>query len=144
MHTTERSVGSKREPMLGRLEQTITDKPVEVAAKARGLFRTNKPILYIAVIIIAAFGTFAYQLRVDSIFACTADGYGSDRYLEYCQAAGYGDYDHGAFWFGLEPPARDFAHNAQVLFLGNSRTQFGFSNGVTADWFSSRAVRYYL
>jgi hypothetical protein len=130
--------------MLGRLEQTITDKPVEVAAKARGLFRTNKPILYIAVIIIAAFGTFAYQLRVDSIFACTADGYGSDRYLEYCQAAGYGDYDHGAFWFGLEPPARDFAHNAQVLFLGNSRTQFGFSNGVTADWFSSRAVRYYL
>jgi hypothetical protein len=130
--------------MLGRLEQTISDKSGEGTANASGLFRTNKPILYITVILIAAFGTFAYQLRVESIFACTADGYGSDRYLEYCQATGYGDYDHGAFWFGLEPPARDFVHSAQVLFLGNSRTQFAFSNGITADWFSSRAVPYYL
>jgi hypothetical protein len=130
--------------VLERLEQTINDKPGEGTANTSGLFRANKPILYISVIVIAAFGAFAYQLRVESIFACTADGYGSDRYLEYCQAAGYGDYDHGAFWFGLEPLARDFAHSAQVLFLGNSRTQFGFSSSITADWFSSRAVRYYL
>lgn len=130
--------------MLETLEQTISDKSGQKVVNASGLFSAKKPILYIAVIIIAAFGTLAYQLRVESIFACTADGYGSDRYLEYCQATGYGDYDHGAFWFGLEPQAKDFVHNAQVLFLGNSRTQFGFSNGVTADWFSSRAVRYYL
>ena len=34
----------------------------------------------------------------------------------------YGDYDHGAIWFGLEPAADAAAANAQVLFLGNSRT----------------------
>ena len=64
--------------------------------------------------------------------------------MAYCHAAGYGDYEHGAFWFGLEPRAAAFAARADVLFLGDSRMQHAFSTSATAAWFSSSAARYYL
>jgi hypothetical protein len=70
--------------------------------------------------------------------------YSSDRYLSYCNATSYGDYDHGAIWFGLEPAADAAAANARVLFLGNSRVQYAFSSKATAGWFSSLAESYYL
>lgn len=79
-----------------------------------------------------------------SVFNCQASGYGSDRYLAYCGATGFGDYDYGAFWLGLEPAATDAATNAQVLFLGNSRMQLALSTEATDAWFKSLRVRYYL
>ena len=105
--------------------------------------KTN-PVLYLSFVLSAAAGAGVLGLRLDSLFACQAAGYGSDRYLAYCQATNYGDYDHGAFWFGLERAALDAAANADVLFLGNSRMQFGLSTDATADWFSSSSTSYYL
>jgi hypothetical protein len=100
--------------------------------------------LYILVLVAVALGAGAYSLRQYGIFACQATGYHSDRYLGYCGATSYGDYDHGAIWFGLEPSARNAAASAQVLFIGNSRTEFAFSSNATAEWFSSRSESYYL
>jgi UDP-4-amino-4-deoxy-L-arabinose formyltransferase/UDP-glucuronic acid dehydrogenase (UDP-4-keto-hexauronic acid decarboxylating) len=97
-------------------------------------------LLVIAVVVSAG----AYSLRKWSIFNCSAAGYGPDSYLGYCQATNYGDYDHGAFWFGLEPAANAAAENAHVLFIGNSRVQLAFSNKATAEWFSSLGDSYYL
>ena len=77
-------------------------------------------------------------------FPAPANGYSADRYIAYCAGANYGDYEHGAFWFDLEPPALDFASKADVLFLGNSRMQNAFSTTATADWFSAASARYYL
>jgi hypothetical protein len=95
-------------------------------------------------IAVAAVTAFAYGLRHQGIFGCQASGYGTDRYLAYCQATNYSDYDHGAFWFELEPEAVTAARNAQVLFLGNSRMQFGLSTDATSRWLSSLAATYYL
>ncbi len=103
-----------------------------------------RPGVYIAVIVAVVGGTLVYSVRLDGLFACQASGYGSDRYAAYCQATRYGDYDHGAFWFGLEPAAIAAATNAEVLFLGNSRMQFGFSTEATYEWFSSLAAPYFL
>jgi hypothetical protein len=100
--------------------------------------------LYILLVLAVVLGAGAYSLRRHGIFSCSASGYGSDGYLSYCNATGYGDYDHGAIWFGLEPAASGAAASAQVLFLGNSRTEFAFSSEATADWFSSRSMTYYL
>jgi len=86
----------------------------------------------------------AYGLRTYGIFSCQASGYGSDGYLSYCGGTSYGDYDHGAIWFDLEPAAFAAAADAQVLFVGNSRTTFAFSSNATADWFSSLSEKYYL
>lgn len=86
----------------------------------------------------------AYGLRKDGIFACQAGSYRSDRYLSYCQAVKYADYDHGAIWYGLEPEANAAAAAADVMFIGNSRTQFGFSSDTTDAWFAALPARYYL
>lgn len=115
-----------------------------VRSKSRAPFLSATPLLYILILLCSAVGSFGYKLRSDGIFACGADGYSGDRYLAYCNATGYGDYDRGAFWYGLEPDAQRNAIEADVLFVGSSRMQFAFSTRATAEWFSSPAVRYYL
>lgn len=104
----------------------------------------RKSGLYVFLVLAVALFAGMYSLRTYSIFSCQASGYGSDAYLGYCGATSYGDYDHGAIWFGLEPAAAAAAAKADVLFVGNSRTVFGFSSKATSDWFSSRSVSYYL
>src|ERR1035437_1360283 len=103
-----------------------------------------KPVVYTLLLIGVVVLSAAYDVRKSGIFACPASGYGSDSYLSYCEATGYGDYDHGAFWFGLEPTASEAATSADVLIVGNSRTQLAFSDSRTAGWFESRRVRYFL
>jgi hypothetical protein len=114
-----------------------------VIEKCEGLF-AGRPVIYICVILGAILVASAYKVRTYTIFACQADGYSSDRYIAYCNGVGYADYEHGAFWFGLEPMAQGFARNADVLFLGSSRLQVALSTVATADWFSANSTRYYL
>ncbi len=114
-----------------------------MSKKREGLFAA-RPAIYICVILGAILVALTYKVRTYTIFACQADGYSSDRYIAYCNGAGYADYEHGAFWFGLEPVAQDFAQNADVLFLGSSRLQVALSTAATARWFSAASVRYYL
>jgi hypothetical protein len=104
----------------------------------------SRPITYVIIVCASVLGAFAYKLRFESIFSCRADGYSSDQYLAYCHGSNYGDYEHGAFWFGLEPSAQKFATNAEVLFLGDSRLQAAFSTNTTANWFASPSTQYYL
>jgi len=124
---------------LSQIDQT------EALMKTRGsLLSTARPGLYILLVLVVALGACAYSIRNYGIFSCSAFGYGSNSYLGYCGATGYGDYDHGAIWFDLEPATVEAATDAQALFLGNSRTVFGFSSKATADWFTSRSKSYYL
>jgi hypothetical protein len=111
--------------------------------KAQGIF-ANRITVYSCILLIAALASYGLWMRKHSIFSCTANGYTGDRYIAYCDATGYGDYEHGSFWFGLEPSAQDFAKDADVLFLGNSRIQYAFSTAATANWFSAASVPYYL
>jgi hypothetical protein len=111
--------------------------------KRAGLF-ARRSAIYILIVVVASVVAFAYELRTDDIFSCQADGYTSDRYLAYCNGLGYGDYEHGAFWFDLEPSVQKFLTDADVIFLGDSHTQFGFSTNTINQWFSSASSRYYL
>ena len=121
----------------------ISLKPAALGKKREGLL-ANRITVYICIILVASLASYGHWIRTRSIFACMADGYTADRYVANCNATGYGDYEHGAFWFGLEPSAQNFASGADVLFLGNSRLQFAFSTSATADWFSAASARYYL
>jgi hypothetical protein len=116
--------------------------PQTLGKPREGLF-ANRLTLYISIVLIAALAAYAAWVRERSIFACQADGYSADRYIAYCNGANYGDYEHGAFWFDLEHPL-DFANKADVLFLGNSHLEKGFSTKATTDWFSSAAASFYL
>jgi len=115
---------------------------LEVVESAKG--PKLLPILYIFSIAIVIIMTSAFSLRRDGIFACPASGYDGDYYLGYCQGRSYGDYDHGAFWFALEPTAREHAKAADILFVGNSRMQFGFSAPALDRWSAANAFKYYL
>lgn len=112
--------------------------------KVRAGLLASQPIIYICVILTAALIGFGRELRTDTIFSCQADGYNTDRYLADCNGAHYADYEHGAFYFDLEPSVQNFVRNADVLFLGSSRLQIAFSTTATADWFSAASARYYL
>ena len=101
-------------------------------------------LLYVCVIIACMLGAYAYSIRGQSIFSCPATGYSADSYLAYCHATHFGDYDHGAFWFDLEPGVRPAATKADALFLGNSHMQFAFSTDQTDVWFAEARVPYYL
>ena len=103
-----------------------------------------RPGFYLLILVMALVGAYAFKLRTQGVFACPGAGYTSDNYLGYCNASAFGEYDHGAFWFGLEPAAQSAAARADVLFIGNSRMQFGFSAPATERWFAALGVRHYL
>jgi hypothetical protein len=119
--------------------------PTDVPGRGRGsLLLAARSGLYTLLVLAVTLGAGVFSVRKHGIFNCPASGYSSDRYLAYCGGTNYGDYEHGSFWFGLEPAANDAAAKARVLFLGNSRTQFALSTKATADWFSSLPASYYL
>jgi hypothetical protein len=96
------------------------------------------------VIVAVLVAAFALHMRQAGIFSCPAEDYGPGSYLGYCNGAAYGDYDHGAVWYGLEPGVREAAAAADVLFVGNSRMQFGLSAPALGRWFGDNGFSYYL
>lgn len=104
----------------------------------------GRPLLYAILLAGVLVGTFFYELRTKDIFGCQPAASPADRYLAYCNVGTYFDYDHGAFWFGLEPEANHAASAADVLFLGSSRLQFALSTDVTRQWFAGHKLSFYL
>lgn len=125
-------------PTLASSESTAKNKGTSVA------LLSARPGLYILILVCSVLGAFTYKTRGEGVFACPGSGYGPNHYLAHCETTGYADYDHGAFWFGLEPDARRHAANADVVFLGSSRMQFAFSTAATNSWFASIGIPYYL
>jgi hypothetical protein len=133
---------TQQAPLVDTLE--VPEKPEVELGHCERWVLTGRSGLYTVLILAVALATGAYSLRHYGIFSCQASEYGSDGYLGYCGATSYGDYDHGALWFDLEPAAFTAAADARVLFIGNSRTTFAFSSKATDDWFSSHSENYYL
>ena len=77
-------------------------------------------------------------------FACRTQRHGPDDFLAYCRSLRYGDYEHGALYYGLEPKARESIRAAQVLFLGSSRLQAAFAANAIREYFRARSIRYFV
>lgn len=121
-------------------------RPVKDTPKGAALIerlRRFQPYLFLLFVPLVLFAAFAYNMRKSGIFACPP-AYEDNHFLGYCQSTAYGDFDHGAFWFDLEPEARKAAADAQVLFIGNSRLQFGLSSRWLTQWFADRQASFYL
>ena len=91
----------------------------------------------------ALFAVGLGHLLIDSR-RCRVSGYGDDRFLAYCYSKFYGDYEHGALYYGSEPVVFDNIRQAQVIFLGNSKTQAGFSSRAVRTYFHDRGIRYFV
>lgn len=123
-----------------------TEAAPEQEPASRGLLRLAshpQPRLYLAVLLVGTLLVCLWVLRNQTVFACPMK-YDADHYLAYCHADHFGDYDHGAFWFDLEPGMRETASRADVLFLGSSRMQFGFSSDALDHWFAEQGRSHYL
>lgn len=101
-------------------------------------------VLYVGALVSVLYGSFALNVRQSGIFACPAAPYDNDTYLAYCEAPAYGDYDHGAAWYGSEAGVRQYAAEADVLFIGSSRLQFALSTPAVEEWFANAHRKYYL
>ena len=78
-------------------------------------------------------------------FACRTQPNGPDDFLAYCRSPRYGDYEHGALYYGFEPKARERIRAAEVLFLGSSsRLQAAFAANATREYFRARGIRYFV
>jgi hypothetical protein len=65
-------------------------------------------------------------------------------YLAYCSDAQYGDYEHLAYALELVPAAARSLKNAEVVILGNSRTQVAFSTPQVDNFFRARSISYHV
>ncbi|MEM7377237.1 MAG: hypothetical protein AAF460_06985 [Pseudomonadota bacterium] len=74
---------------------------------------------------------------------CNGTAYGADHYLAYCEYGRYGDYEHGALLYNLEPDAVAAIKRAELLFLGNSRTQYTFSSEPVVRSLTDAGIPWY-
>src|SRR5262249_42639470 len=93
---------------------------------------------------LAATGVLA-DLRSGNLFTtCKPEGLNDTNFIAGCSAPLFGDYEHGAYYFGLEGAAVAHLRRAEVLVLGNSKAMFAFSTRATEDAFRRLGVPYYL
>jgi len=78
------------------------------------------------------------------IGACSGAGYSDDHYLAYCESGRYGDYEHGALLYEMEAAAIEPIKRAEVLFLGNSRTQYTFSSPPVIEAMNATGRPWYV
>ncbi len=75
---------------------------------------------------------------------CHPGGYDGGHFMAYCHSTRYGDYEHWAYWNEADPVSIEPVKKADVLFLGNSRTQYAFSTDAVTDYFRRRGTPHYV
>jgi hypothetical protein len=83
------------------------------------------------------------RTTIDNI-DCKSNKYREGDFLAYCQSKHYGDYEHGALYYGLEPGIGDNIRAAKVIFLGSSMTQAAFSTKAVRAYFDKHGLRFFL
>jgi hypothetical protein len=83
------------------------------------------------------------RTTIDNI-DCKSSKYHEGDFLAYCQSKQYGDYEHGALYYGLEPGIRDSIRGAKVIILGSSRAQAAFSTKAVRAYFDKHELPFFL
>lgn len=78
------------------------------------------------------------------IFRCNASQYSDEFYLSYCGDPAFGDYEHGALFFGGDKESVKNLKRSKVLFLGNSRSMQAFSSEYMMNYFYGRGIPYFI
>ena len=71
------------------------------------------------------------------VATCDSEHYTASNFIGYCWDHGFAAYEKGAYYLPTEPAALAAAKRADILFLGNSRMEYAFSNEVL-DRFSKQ------
>lgn len=103
-------------------------------------------VILLATLVLALSFSLANALFFDrgAVVRCNPDGIDAHTYMAGCSAAYFGDYEHAALYFGLEPEAVAAMKKADVLILGNSRAMWAFSTEATDAAFRKLGLSYYV
>lgn len=86
-----------------------------------------------------------FKFAFTSSARCDASGGGPGKFMAYCDVRTHGHYDHAAYLFDLEEGLTDHVRQANVWFLGSSRTQIVFSTSSLTEFVKHHpTVRPYL
>ena len=102
------------------------------------IFSVTYFVIALAIILFKRWDIFP---RIES---CNPAGYEDGYFMAYCHSTRYGDYEHWAYWNEADPVSIAPVKQAEVLFLGNSRTQYAFSTQAVTDYFSKTGMSYYV
>src|SRR6266511_5705275 len=80
------------------------------------------------------------RTTIDNI-DCKSSKYHEGDFLAYCQSKQYGDYEHGALYYGLEPGIRENIRTANVIVLVSSMAQAAFSTKAVRAYFDKHNLR---
>jgi hypothetical protein len=78
------------------------------------------------------------------VAACGPAPQRSSAFLAECTQRNFGDFEHAAYLWDLEPSAVRALQAADVVFLGNSRMQIAFSTRAVSQYFSRNGISYYV
>lgn len=99
-------------------------------------------------VLFVCIGSLVFVFKRTDLFpwvaACNPAGYSPEHYLAYCHSTRYGDYEHYALYNATEPEAINALKQADVLFLGNSNTQYAFSTDAIKAYFNRLGVNHYV
>jgi hypothetical protein len=123
-----------------------------VVARTRGKrppgypYRTYVAVLFSGIVLAGLFAGWVHYTALFPLWIIGCDGseYSDDRYLATCTAGPFIEYERGALFLGMEADAVMHLSKADVLFVGNSRTQFAFSTEAIETYFEARGASYYL
>lgn len=93
------------------------------------------------------FATILFKFLFTNSAHCdsTIGGKDSGKFMAYCQSRFHGHYDHAAYLFDLESGLADHVRQANLLFLGSSKIQYGLSTSALTDLtLHNRSIRPYL
>lgn len=110
-------------------------------------FSTRRYLIVFAIIyllIASAIILFKRWDIVPWIHQCNPNGYDNGYFMAYCHSEGYGDYEHWAYWNEADPVSIEPVKHAQLLFLGNSRTQYAFSTDAVVRYFAQKNIAHYV
>lgn len=104
--------------------------------------RTN--LLYLLSLICASSLTFLlasfWEVRAVN---CDAYGYRLGAYMASCSSPHYGDFEHGAIAFQLEPAAIKALQASDAVYLGFSYGMVSLSTMATERYFAARSSKFY-
>ena len=118
--------------------QSSDDRAAEVSTPACRRYLA----LFIAVSFIVGLSYRVINRGIDAL-VCYHDR-PADKFLAFCAAPSFGDFEHGAYYYDLVPAAVTHLRAADVLFLGSSRAQFALSTNSVRRYFADRGIRPYL
>jgi hypothetical protein len=100
-------------------------------------------IVTLALLFCVAWPILAFSNYLVLTASCSLTDVSADSFMSLCSNTQYGDYEHEAFYYGLEKSGENI-RNAEILFLGESHLQFGFAGPNVRPYFERHKSRFFM